>query len=285
MTYPIHNFDPVELKNVDLRDLPAPDKRLQLIRICSAEWGSKHHFRRLSHPNSTLTFCVGGGGMAMDRGELVPIKPGDFILQSRSQTHETVAGPEGVHIKLVEIAGKDAEIWTRDFFSDQTVVKHLQNPTEVVNCWDQMFHHALTKDALSLELTTCQLRLLLLLLQKSVQLESAEESRSYQHFIQAKLWIHEHLASISNVNDLSNAMNLSPSYLSRIFKQHWGGSTHEFIIREKMELAKHLLEQGYLIKEIASHLNYTDPFTFSKAFKRIVGTSPRNHRPQLNHYY
>ena len=68
---------------------------------------------------------------------------------------------------------------------------------------------------------------------------------------------------------------LSPTYLSRTFKETTGYSVIEFFNKIKIDKAKELIIEGNKkIKEVAQTLGFTDEFYFSRIFKRIEGISP-----------
>jgi AraC-like DNA-binding protein len=52
-----------------------------------------------------------------------------------------------------------------------------------------------------------------------------------------------------------------------------------YLARWRLALAADLLrEQGATVGQVAARVGYTSPFTFSTAFKRHYGVSPRRHR-------
>ncbi|MGQ5709731.1 AraC family transcriptional regulator [Lactobacillus sp. PSON] len=75
---------------------------------------------------------------------------------------------------------------------------------------------------------------------------------------------------------VSHKLNLSRSYLYNLFKKSMNLSPQQFLIKLRMEEAKqYLINSDNTIKEISAAVGYTDEFTFSKAFKRYSGFSPK----------
>jgi len=75
--------------------------------------------------------------------------------------------------------------------------------------------------------------------------------------------------------DLSQLVQLSPTYLSGIFKETTGYSVIEFFNKIKVDKAKELIIEGdKKVKEVAQILGFTDEFYFSRIFKKIEGISP-----------
>ena len=77
------------------------------------------------------------------------------------------------------------------------------------------------------------------------------------------------------IAELSELVQLSPTYLSGIFKETTGYSVIKFFNKIKVDKAKELIIEGdKKIKEVAQILGFTDEFYFSRIFKKIEGISP-----------
>mgnify|MGYP001470690014 CR=1 FL=1 len=82
-----------------------------------------------------------------------------------------------------------------------------------------------------------------------------------------------------NLQMLSERFYLSPSHISRTFKQQFGANLSDYVSRLRIEKAKMLLaDPDIKISSIASSIGYQDEKYFSKAFKRFVGMSPKQFR-------
>ena len=74
-------------------------------------------------------------------------------------------------------------------------------------------------------------------------------------------------------------VNLSPNYLSKVFKQKTGKTFSDFLFETKMKKSKELMADLNLkIYHISSAIGYNNPKNFSRAFKQYHGVSPRNYR-------
>ena len=82
-----------------------------------------------------------------------------------------------------------------------------------------------------------------------------------------------------SVAQMARRANLSPSRFSAVFRQHFGLSPHQYLVRLRIEHAQSLLTTTDLpLRAIASSCGFADEHHFSKAFKRIVGVSPGVYR-------
>ena len=113
--------------------------------------------------------------------------------------------------------------------------------------------------------------------------QSEELPRSFwQETIQEVLtYINEHSRDAS-LERAAERVHLSPSYLSRNFKEKSGESFSHALIRIRMEKAKDMLmdarNRSY---DIAYFVGYDNPKNFSRAFKSYYGMSPSEYRKSV----
>ena len=81
---------------------------------------------------------------------------------------------------------------------------------------------------------------------------------------------------------LSDEVNLSSGYLSRIFKQYYGVPFRDYILKERLNKAKILLLSSQMkIYEICESVGFDDPNYFSTTFKKATGYSPNGYRKHV----
>jgi transcriptional regulator GlxA family with amidase domain len=94
--------------------------------------------------------------------------------------------------------------------------------------------------------------------------------------------IHEQFAEPWSVDQLARAVNVSPSYLTRLFREHTGRSPASFVRELRLRRAYELIQTTFLsIKEVMAAVGWNDPSHFSRAFKRHFGVSPKGLRDAL----
>ena len=92
-------------------------------------------------------------------------------------------------------------------------------------------------------------------------------------------YIYVHIMDRITVNDLASAVCISPTYLSRIFKQETGVSVSEYIRQRKIDLAKNLLRfSNRDLVDIANMLSYSSQSHFIQHFHSQVGMTPKTYR-------
>ena len=93
------------------------------------------------------------------------------------------------------------------------------------------------------------------------------------------------LSADLSLRTISQALNISSSYLSTSFKKETGQTITDYINRRRVSHAKHLLKTTSLqIQTIAQHCGILDVHYFSKVFKRITGITPKQYRQSVNEH-
>lgn len=83
----------------------------------------------------------------------------------------------------------------------------------------------------------------------------------------------------ATLEEAATIVNLSPNYLSKIFKEKSGVGFSEYLNRVRMEkAAKLLLDISNKHYEIADRIGYDNPKNFSRAFKQYYHVTPREFR-------
>jgi two-component system response regulator YesN len=81
---------------------------------------------------------------------------------------------------------------------------------------------------------------------------------------------------------IADYCHISPSYLSRIFKDKKGYTITEQVNRTRIEEARHLLQvSNSTIEEIAKMVGFSDRSYFCKVFKKQVGLSPSDYKKRF----
>lgn len=101
----------------------------------------------------------------------------------------------------------------------------------------------------------------------------------------AEYYLKENYQNVTcNIEDLSHHLNISRSYLYTLFKNHLSISPQKYLTQLRMENASQLLRTtNESVQAISRQVGYKDEFTFSKAFKRYSGFSPKIYRQKVSY--
>ena len=99
---------------------------------------------------------------------------------------------------------------------------------------------------------------------------------------QIRQYIMEHSHEQISLVGIAQKYELSPIYISKLFKEQLGINYITFLTECRLEKAKKMmLNPEKSLKEITFEVGYQDPNYFSKVFKRIIGVSPTEYRKSL----
>ncbi|NBJ00440.1 AraC family transcriptional regulator [Lachnospiraceae bacterium] len=127
-------------------------------------------------------------------------------------------------------------------------------------------------------------------LHDSMVLDYAEKMRrisrsdtNSRHINACKEYIYSHIKERITIEDLADALGVSSSYLSRLFKKETGDSVSAYIRGQKIEMAKNLLQYSeYSMIDIANRLSFSSQSHFIQQFREAVGMTPKKYR-DINH--
>jgi len=95
-------------------------------------------------------------------------------------------------------------------------------------------------------------------------------------------YIHAHYHENIALSDASDAVGLSKSHLSQLFKQETGINFTKYLMDYRIEQAKQLFATSNLhIYEVAERVGIPNPYYFSKVFKESTGFTCRDYRNKL----
>ena len=92
----------------------------------------------------------------------------------------------------------------------------------------------------------------------------------------------EKLENKLTLKELASHFGYSESYMYRLFFKETGYAPMNYFLHMKIDRAcQLLLHTNMKINQVALKLGFDDPYYFSRIFKKIVGTSPKDYRHSL----
>ena len=88
-----------------------------------------------------------------------------------------------------------------------------------------------------------------------------------------------HLSQDLSLDVLAQQIGFSPYHFARLFRQTLGESPHQFVLRQRIERAQHLLKEADVpLAHIALECGFANQSHLSLVFKRLLGLTPRAYR-------
>ena len=88
-----------------------------------------------------------------------------------------------------------------------------------------------------------------------------------------------HLSQDISLEALAQQADFSPYHFARLFRQSTGESPHQFVLRQRVETAQHLLKETRApLASIALESGFANQSHLTRIFKRQLGLTPRAYR-------
>lgn len=260
-------------------------------------------FVKHAHTRFEFTIVVSGTGEYTTERTVYPMEPGDVFVFSSNEVHcITKTGPEGLVMANLHF---EPRYLSEDFY-DTAGESYLSF------CYshaDSFQNRILAKDAVVLRSHFEQMKAEFarheiqypLAIRAHLQLMLVELLRTHgyqdpdaineKHLVLLQVfdYIDKHLDEEITLAELASLVNLSPNYLSHLFRKLNGTTLWDYITAKRVEQAVRLLrsrEDDLTILEIALQCGFNNTVNFNRAFKKHRGITPRELRktPSLLSY-
>ena len=98
----------------------------------------------------------------------------------------------------------------------------------------------------------------------------------------AKELISNEYASSLSIKQIAYKSAINECYLKKDFKAYYGMTVYEMIQKQRLDVAKNLLQENFSVKEVALQVGYKHSGHFSKLFSEYFGVTPSVYRKQFN---
>lgn len=110
-------------------------------------------------------------------------------------------------------------------------------------------------------------------------LQATADTKQHRTIENIKTIINRNYMNNITLSSVAEEIQLSPNYLSRIFRESTGQTFSEYLLEHRLTAAKTLLQKtNYRIKEISSTVGFSDQRYFSRIFIRNTGLTPSEYR-------
>ena len=109
--------------------------------------------------------------------------------------------------------------------------------------------------------------------------EKLNRPRSSNYVEQSRDYVRKHYREKIYLEDVAEALKISPTYLSRLFKRETGQNFQDYINEVRVDRAANLLKYSEMsLSEISQYVNFPNQSYFGKIFKKYKNITPRAYR-------
>ena len=165
---------------------------------------------------------------------------------------------------------------------------HFNNDTDVSGLIDKLIRICTSSDNAKNIYADLNLKELLIRILQSQHLHNQAEgaarngNSSRLHFVLQ--YIHDHLTERIPVDTLSKKAYLSRNIFFRWFREQFGITPLEYITRERIKLARHLLaDEKNTVSQVSMQCGFSDLNYFVRTFKKTEGLTPGAYREAIRY--
>lgn len=242
-----------------------------------------------------------GPGM-IDHYKLFFVLEGQGHLEINNEVY-TITSGNGFIIPpdtIVAYWPHDSDIWkyfwigfngmnAESYLSRASITKNqpffaIADPKAFATSFAELFNASSNSKAMDLKSLGAFYHLLSILIDDSPDYnQSTPMTKAKDLYVnQAIEFMHTNYSRPIQIEDIAHYVNLDRRYLYQLFKNKMNLSLKQYLMAYRIEKAKSLLQESNLtIQQISASVGYTDPFLFSKTFKKNTGFSPTSYRARL----
>lgn len=263
--------------------------RICLSNVCN-------EFTSLAACSSSLWDCI-IARTAIARGKIIEcddLKESDIFLKAVLENRGEQLEQALRRLDMTAISRAIREMYSKAFYGieedsrlyyklycelSERIYRYFQN-IGVCREEQQSYFQRLRRDYLDAAVPSEYSRILCRECERLIHDNQLSEQRQAAPAIRiVKRYISEHYREDISLSVLAEMVNISPVYLSRLFKKEEGINFLDYLNQYRIEIAKGLLKEiSYNVLDVAVLSGFRNNKYFSKIFKKSVGITPSEYR-------
>lgn len=233
-------------------------------------------------PTTLVMLCLRGQGWFRVDGNTRAVGVGDLVWIPAGQPHAYGAGDDPWTIAWVHFAGREEEAWRRFLGAcSGTGDSLLRLPREHLDEVGLERVHPLLERGLAERYQIAAATALRAAFGKmgDILVERHGRRTARERVAAAVEALREDWLRPHRLEELATTAGMSVTHYCAHFRELTGFAPIDFLIRQRVRRACHLLDTaGLAVAEVAAATGYSDPYYFTRCFKRVMGCSPQQYR-------
>ncbi len=251
------------------------------LAVISGGWEvcrSDYEIRRSGFPCTIVEFVAQGKGALELSGGRHTLGAGATFVYGRRIPHRIRTDPAAPMRKyFVAFSGRAGRDLLRECQIPYGGLVQVTEPGRVQQVFDDLVEHGLSDHPDRGRLCAVALQYLIMKIGDLARPYGPAASRAFATYQRCRQHIEEHHLRLRSLREVAAECHVDMAYLCRLFQRFGRESPVRYLRHLRMNRAMDLLQSsGPLVKEVARELDYSDPYNFSRAFKRVFGTAPEH---------
>jgi len=255
-----------------------PRKRWPLKVVCG---GCEHcrpgyRINRSDFPFYSIEFVARGKGVVALQGSEYSLYAGKVFSYGPGIAHVITTDADDPLVKyFVDFIGPDARNMLQKFGPNLGHVAQVASPEAILRIFEDLIKNGQTGSPYTPLICTAILQQLILKTAETSIVEHTHTSAAFYTYQNSREIIRKNCLILRSLDQIAEESRIDGAYLCRLFKRFDNQSPYQYLMRLKMNAAAQRLQSpNTSVKEVAFELGFSDPFHFSRAFKRIFGMPP-----------
>lgn len=256
-------------------------KPLPLREMCvlSGGWESccpDYEIKRKNFPFLIAEFVVHGTGQLTLNGEEFVLRPGTGFVYGPGFPH-LIRTDAAVPMKkyFAVFSGRPAVKLLKECHLLPGTVVHVADPVHIQGVFDDLIQYGLSDHSDRNRMCGVALQYLVMKMRDLSIPQGQGVTRAFETYQRCRKFIEEHYRENRSLKEVATACRVDMAYLCRLFQRFGRQSPFQYLQHLRMNRAVDMLRtSGRMVKEVASELDFSDQYNFSRAFKKFYGVSP-----------
>ncbi len=235
-----------------------------------------YRIERADFPYYSIEFVAGGYGSLVLGEVTCPLVPATVFTYGPGVPHAIENHPDHPLVKyFVDFTGSNALRLLREHGLEPGTVVQSSEPQEMMFLFDSLIRNGLKGTALTKRICRVLIEHMVLQTAETVVPPGSVGSPAFETYQRCRRYIEEHHDDLHTLQEVSQACHVDAAHLCRLFRRYDHHTPYQYLVRLRMNrAAEKLRSPGVLVSEVADDLGFSDPFHFSRTFKRVFGVSP-----------
>jgi len=238
--------------------------------------GPDYRIDRRDFPYCSIEFVARGKGTLTLAGRTVPLFPGRVFSYAPGVPHLIQTDPDDPLVKyFVDFTGHRALKLLTEYDLAPGTPLRLASPEGVLHVFDDLIANGAGGGRYSPQISATLVELLILKIAEAASVEDGYRAVAFSTYQSCREYIRDNCLTLKSLEEIADACHVDEAYLCRLFSRFDDQSPYQYLMQLKMSAAAvRLQRETKLVKQIAYELGFSDPFHFSRAFKKVFGLSP-----------
>ncbi len=239
------------------------------------EYGASDDPSEAGDPAYVLEFVAHGQGTIVFADSPCRLAAGMVLVREPSTHGRVVFDPELPLVRyFVGFSGCEAAALLEEYGLRPGAALATQSPSRILDLFDKLVRTGCRGSAFRSRLAALMLEQLVLVVAETA-VRSPRAGAAFDSYVRCRQHIEAHWDRLLTLEQLGDECGLDPAYVCRLFRRFDRQTPYQYLVRKKIShAARRLRDSETSVKQVAHDLGFTDPFHFSRVFRRVMGIPP-----------